>query len=177
LIALPVIYGLLSIADLFSTGLLHFLVPLTTALTVVILAGMFQRRISFLQQLRTTWTGLVDAVQDAVQFTELTQPEAPDFAKLMKKLGVAADNYRSLFNNLEGSRRAGWFPPFESLKRLQETISEYYLAADYSDAKQQKACDQVRDFWKQVRSPLLDEFDCPDPPSWEGEEPSGGSFF
>lgn len=146
------------------TGVKHYslfkdLLPLATALPAAILAGIYQRRSSFLQQLRTTWTTLVDAVQDVVQFTHLAEPGAPDFAKVMKKLSVVTDDFRSLYKNLREDKGSRGFFPFESLKRIQKVISKYYLAKDYSEATQQETRKLVIGLWQQVRDPVLEEFD------------------
>lgn len=135
------------------------LLPLATALPAAILAGTYQRRSSFLQQLCSTWTNLVDAVQDSVQFTHLSQPEPPAFAQLMKKLSVVVDDFRSLYKNLRENKGSRGFYPFESLKQIQETVSKYYLAKDYSEATQRETRRLVIDLWQQVRSPVLEEFD------------------
>jgi hypothetical protein len=135
------------------------LLPLATALPAAILAGVYQRRSSFLQQLRSTWTSLVDAVQETVQFTHLAQPEAADFAKLMKKLSVVTDDFRSLYKNLREGKESRGFFPFESLKRIQEAISKYFLAKDYSEPTQRETRKLVIALWKQVRNPVLEEFD------------------
>lgn len=140
-------------------GLFKDLLPLATALPAAILAGIYQRRSSFLQQLRSTWTSLVDAVQDTVQFTHLAQPEPPAFAQLMKKLSVVVDDFRSLYKNLREDKGSRGFYPFESLKEIQETVSKYYLAKDYSEAKQRDTRRLVIGLWQQVRGPVLEEFD------------------
>jgi hypothetical protein len=140
-------------------GLFKDLLPLATALPAAMLASIYQRRSSFLQQLRSTWTNLVDAVQDTVQFTHLAQPEPSDFAKLMKKLSVVTDDFRSLYRNLREGEGSRGFYPFESLKQIQDTISRYYLAKDYSEKSQGKTRKLVVGLWQQVRNPVLEEFD------------------
>lgn len=140
-------------------GLFKDLLPLATALPAAILAGIYQRRTSFLQQLRTTWTTLVDAVQDVVQFTHVARPEAPEFSKVMKKLSVVTDDFRSLYKNLREEKGSRGFYPFESLKQIQNAISEYYLAKDYSEPKQKATRKLVIGLWQQVRGPVLEEFD------------------
>lgn len=139
------------------------LLPLGTALPAAMLAGAYQRRSSFLQQLRSSWTSLIDSIQEAVQFTHLTEPDSAAFAKLMKTLSVVIDDFRSLYKNLgEGKESRGYYP-FESLKQIKDVISAYYLTKDYSDEKQDETRRRVILLWKQVRDPVLEEFDRPAP--------------
>lgn len=162
--AIAGLYALFIITGIALYGGEHYslfkdLMPLATVLPAAMLAGIYQRRSSFLQQLRGTWISLVDAVQDTLQFTHLTQPEPPDFAKLMKKLSVVTDDFRSLYRNLREGKGSRGFYPFESLKQIQYTISKYYLAKDYSWATQCDTRKVVIDLWQQVRNPVLEEFD------------------
>jgi hypothetical protein len=162
--ALAGLYALFIVAGIALHGteryaLFKDLLSLATALPAAILAGIYQRRSSFLQQLRSTWTSLVDAVQDTVQFTHLAQPEPSAFSQLMKKLSVVVDDFRSLYKNLREDKRSGGLYPFDSLKEIQDTVSKYYLAKDYSKAKQEETLGQVIQLWKKVRGPVLEEFD------------------
>jgi hypothetical protein len=162
--AIAGLYALFILTGIAVHGTEHYslfkhLLPLATALPAAILAGTYQRRSSFLQQLRSTWTSLVDAVQDSVQFTHLSQPEPPAFAQLMKKLSVVVDDFRSLYKNLREDKSSRGFYPFESLKQIHETISKYYVTKDYSEETQRETRRLVIGLWRQVRGPVLEEFD------------------
>lgn len=91
------VYGAFILVGIMLNGTDHYpvfkdILPLSTALPAAILAGIYQRRSSFLQQLRTTWSALINAFQDAVPFTHLETPKSDDFAKVMKSLSVVITN-------------------------------------------------------------------------------------
>ena len=133
------------------------------AFPVAVLAGAYQLRTSFLQQLRETWKASLEGVQEAIQFTFIESPKPEQFSLLMKKLSVAVDDFRSLYSNLgEDDQSIGYFP-FEGLKGIQTAISSYYLGKDYSHENQfaTRAC--ITKSWKQVRKAILSEFDRPPP--------------
>jgi hypothetical protein len=136
-------------------------IPLATALPAAILTGVYQNRSSFIQQLRATWSVLVPAVQDAIQFTHLTNPKPEDFAAVMKVLSVSIEDFRSLYKNLKETPSEIGFYPFESLKKIQAELSQYYLnkPEDRSEARRKQVRDSVTKLWKVVRKPILSEFD------------------
>ncbi len=151
------------------------LVPLATALPAAVLAGVYQRRSSFLQQLRSTWRDLVVAVQEAIQFTHIAQPTTEQFSDLMKKLSVVTDDFRSLFRNLDERTDSIGLYPFESLKELQASVSSYYIAADFSTQQQQTVRRKVIQLWKQVRTPIVEEFDRLEPTHFDTPFRPGGT--
>jgi len=140
-------------------------IPLLTAFPAAVLAAVYQKRSSFLEQLRSTWSLLLDAFQDGIQFTHKTNPTDEDFSSLMKKLSIVTDDFRSLFKNIkedlksrENSRKIGFYP-LESLKDIQDLLTQYYFKKDFSDTSQKKVRKEITRLWKQLRIPLLKEFD------------------
>ena len=135
------------------------LVPLATALPAVILTGIYQRRTSFLQQLRSTWTLLLGAVQDSIQFTHTPDPEAEDFGSAMRNLSYFIDDFRALYKNLAEDKGGPSFYPYESLKSIQKVVSAYYLKTDHSEKQGEAARKEIVAHWHNVRMPILKEFD------------------
>jgi hypothetical protein len=133
------------------------------ALPVSVLAGAYQLRTSFLQQLREAWKTSLDSVQDAIQFTFVESPTPQEFSTVMKKLSVAIDDFRSLYTNLnEDAQSEGYFP-FEGLKSIPTTLSSYYLGKDYTDKAQSETRSEISQTWKRLRKAILSEFDRPSP--------------
>src|SRR5262245_38460041 len=62
------------------------LVPLAVAIPAAWLAYCFQRRSSYMQQLRILWSKLTLAIHDAIQYTHLTHPTQDQYAAVMKSL-------------------------------------------------------------------------------------------
>jgi hypothetical protein len=154
---LIVIFSRLILPDWSDT--IKAVIPLATALPAAVLAGVYQRRTSFLQQLRANWIRLVEAFQNCVQLTHNPRPDAADFSSTMKNLSIVIDDFRSIYKNLdEGPGNPGYFP-FESLKEIQRKTSEYYLRGDYSITASAATRKELGVAWKKVREPLLKEFD------------------
>ncbi len=65
---------------------LRDLIPLIIAIPAAWLAYSFQRRQSYLKDLRTLYSHLVSATQDAVQYTHLEKPNQSDFGRVQKSL-------------------------------------------------------------------------------------------
>jgi hypothetical protein len=158
-------------AKLMSDGRYYDLVKDTStfaaALPVAVLAGAYQMRTSFLQQLREAWKSSLDAVQDAIQFTFADPPNSELFSAVMKKLSVAIDDFRSLYSNLdEDSKSVGYFP-FEGLKNIHSALGAFYFGEDFSPEVRISVRNCVSRTWKQVRTPIVAEFDRPVPSKYD----------
>ena len=125
------------------------------------LTACFQRRTSFLEQLRDLWSQLVDAVQEAVQYTHLEAPSQAQYAAVMKKLSAVIDEFRSVFRNLDEARDApdsGYFP-FESIRTIYHLIGDLGYGATFKADQAAATRREVIQLWRRLRQPLLREFD------------------
>lgn len=132
-----------------------------SALPAAWLAACFQRRTSFLEQLRDLWSQLVDGVQEAIQYTHLPSPDRADYARVMKRLSAVTDEFRSVFRNLEEGRDdpgSGYYP-FESIKRIQGIVSSLGFDDSFDPARAVEARAEIVALWRRLRQPLLAEFD------------------
>src|SRR5467141_450221 len=102
--------------------------PVLLALPTAWLAYCFNRRNSYLQALRQLWDKLIPAVQDAIQYTHLSQPTEQEFSKVMLGLTTMVDSLRGVFKNVGGERAEGGFYPYEPLKDVTKTLR--YLGFD-----------------------------------------------
>lgn len=130
------------------------------------LTACFQRRTSFLEQLRDLWSQLVDAVQEAVQYTHLQAPTEAQHASVMKKLSAVIDEFRSVFRNLDEARGApesGYFP-FESIRTIYRLIGDLGHGSTFRADDARATREQVIRLWRRLRQPLLVEFDRQAPP-------------
>ena len=76
-------------------------VPMYIAVAAGWITYCLQRRISYSNALRSLWEKVVDAVQDALQYTYKISPSEDDFVKVMHKLGCRIDDVRSVFRNVD----------------------------------------------------------------------------
>ena len=125
------------------------------------LTACFQRRTSFLEQLRDLWSQLVDAVQEAVQYTHLEAPTQAQYASVMKKLSAVIDVFRSVFRNLDEARGepdTGYFP-FETIRTIYHLVGDLGYGAGFKVDKALATRKEVIQLWRRLRQPLLTEFD------------------
>lgn len=121
------------------------------------LTACFQRRTSFLEQLRDLWSQLVDAVQ----YTHMEAPTQAQYAAVMKKLSAVIDEFRSVFRNLDEARNvpdSGYFP-FESIRTIYHLVGDLGYGATFKADQAADTRREVIQLWRRLRQPLLREFD------------------
>jgi hypothetical protein len=115
--------------------------PLVAVLAAY-LGFCFQRRNSYLQALRDLWKILIPAVQRAVQYTHLEQPDPNEFSELMSELSTVIDSLRGIFKNIPGPG-VGLYP-YEPIKDIL-TIELTRFRAPISDtSNQEKGWGQIK---------------------------------
>ncbi len=144
-------------------GTFKDLIPLLIAIPVVWLGYCFQRRAAFLQQLRSLWSKLVDAVQTALQYTECDEPSQQEYAYALLKLRIAIDEVRGLFKNLHETGTKDELYPFEPLKDIYGLISDLGCATRFNRQKAEGVRRKTFALWKDARRELLKEFDREEP--------------
>lgn len=144
------------------------LMPLLLALPVAWLSFCFQKRTSFLANLRTLYSQTVSAIQVTIQYTHLSQPDQKDFAKVQHDLSTVIDLFRGSFNNLEeGYDGIGLFP-FEALKTIQNWVNYIGFGDSFKAAEASEARRQIIKLWqRRLRPPLLNELDRQRPSSFD----------
>lgn len=98
-------------------------VAIAVALPAALLAGAFQRRISYLQALREYWKQLIPAVQSVLQYTYRTAATQEQFASVYVQLSSMIDITRSVFANVPTAGTRSGLYPFENLKDILEVLS------------------------------------------------------
>lgn len=97
-------------------------VAIAVALPAALLAGAFQRRISYLQALREYWKQLIPAVQSVLQYTYCTTATQEYFASVYIQLSSIIDITRSVFANVPAPGTRSGLYPFENLKDMLEVL-------------------------------------------------------
>lgn len=139
------------------------LMPLAIAIAAAWLGFCVQRRSAYLQQLRSLWSKLIEAVQSAAQYTHSVKPSQEDFSKTLLKLSIAIDEIRGVFCNLgEGSKDVGLFP-FEPIKTIYELVADLGFGDNFKAADAPATRNNIVHLWKEMRRELLKEFDREEP--------------
>jgi len=149
------------------------LIPFVIAIPALWLGFCFQRRASYVQQLRTLWSKLIDVVEDAIQYTHLPNPQQTEFGKTLAKLFSLIDEVRGVFKNigeraslidLPGGRgertddEIGLYP-FEGLKDIRDRISSLGFGLSFDRSKAKLVRNDIIILWNHVRHRMLKEFD------------------
>lgn len=134
------------------------LVPLIIAIPAAWLAYSYQRRQSYLKDVRDLYSQMVDATQDAIQYTYLEKPNQADFGKVLKSLSSLIEEIRSVFLNIgESEERAGLYP-FEGIKKIHKAISNLGFGEKLNLDDRKRTRDTIVKEWKVVRRCFL--FEC-----------------
>jgi hypothetical protein len=141
-------------------GTFKDLIPLTVAVPAVWLGFLFQRRQSYLQQLRVLWSTLVRAIAGTRVYALAPTPTAEHWTTILRELSTAIDEVRGVFSNQNESKTKVGIYPFESLKQIYELVKKNPPGS----AERASLEDQVDAKWKHLRSFVFHEFDreCPE---------------
>lgn len=133
------------------------LLPLVVAIPAAWLGYCFQRRQTYLKDVRELWSKMVPAVQTAIQYTHNTAPDAETFSKMMHELSTVIDEVRGVFSNVGEEEGTSGFFPFDSLKDIHDEVGALgYTEYRPEVAKETRA--KILRLWKlNVRRALLKE--------------------
>ena len=134
------------------------ILPLIIATPAAYLALAFQRRISYLQALRTLWCSLVGAISSALTYTETNSPSQEQYLLTLTKLSAGIEEIRGFFENIPSEEAGGWYP-YEPLKQIHDIIRRIGYENEATKEKRTIAKDQIYQMWKSIRTPLLAELD------------------
>ncbi len=134
------------------------LVPFFIAIPAAWLGFCFQRRVSYLSALRTLWSILIPACQQAIQYTYLEDPTEEDFAKTQKDLSIVIDSLRGVFRNFGSSGEVGLYP-YENIKDILKTISWLKFSTEHTEDDRYWARRCIKTMWSSMHQMMLLEFD------------------
>ena len=75
-------------------------VPAFVAVAAGWITYCLQRRVSYINSLRSLWDKVVETVQNAIQYTYKSSPSDIDFNEVMYELGCRIDDVRGVFRNV-----------------------------------------------------------------------------
>ncbi len=134
------------------------LIPLFIATPAIWLGYCLQRRSSYLQQLRSIWFQLVDAVQDCMFYTKIDNPTHQQHLEVLKKMSASIDGVRCVFENLPNRNGEQSLYPFEPLKNIYMIIENIGVST-LSEGERSNKHNQLFKLWRDVREEFLKEFD------------------
>lgn len=110
-------------ADLYEYLKDMALVFITVVATV--LAGIYQRRQSFISALKEEWREIVDAKSKLYAYTRLNHPTDFDYVEAFTAISATLDNMRTVYSNIgETERLIGIYPfaPLHDMRRALQTL-------------------------------------------------------
>ena len=138
-------------------------VPLLVAIPAAWLAFCVQRRQAYLKDVRDLWAKLVLAVQDAIQYTHLTEPPQAEYAKTLKSLSIIAEELRAVFQNIGETRGNTGIFPFEGLKDIHRVVSTLGYGAGAGSTQAAETRHHIIKCWKSLRANFLSELERGEP--------------
>jgi hypothetical protein len=135
------------------------LMPLMIAIPTAWLGYCLQRRLSYLQSLRSVWSKLVEAIQYATNYMLLENPTQADYSTSLIKMSVVIDEVRSLFMNLREKNYSPGLYPFEPLKKIHKLLEKESFGSSFDKKHAIDTREKIFDLWKLLRDELLKEFD------------------
>jgi hypothetical protein len=148
------------------------LVLVTVVATV--LAGIYQRRQSFIAALKEEWRDIVKAKSALYAYTQLETPTRDDYIRAFLTLSETIDNMRTVYANVgETNTLIGIYPfaPLHDMRRALQTLDPA-KAATITAAERKLARDAILQSFYAIRESFLEELDLepPDRPilAWGG---------
>ncbi|MGE0700501.1 MAG: hypothetical protein AB7O57_15495, partial [Hyphomicrobiaceae bacterium] len=132
------------------------------------LAGIYQRRQSFIAALKEEWRDIVKAKSALIDYTHLAAPDHRQYLAAFKVMSETLDNMRCVYANVgESSERIGYYPfePLHDMRRVLQALDPRHADAS-RPLDRSLARDAVIQSFLALRERFLEELDleAPDNP-------------
>ena len=128
------------------------------------MAYIYQKRTTFLQNLREQWYEIVSAKAELIYYCHLEQPTLEDYLIAARELSECIDKMRIVYANVgETDGLIGLYPysPLHHMRKVMESLDPRNRAPT---AEQRFAArGEIWDAFNAVREHFLDEFDIEEP--------------
>lgn len=128
------------------------------------LAGVYQRRQTFLNSLREQWREIVQTKSALLFYLHQEEPTLDDFLVAQAQLSETIDNMRIVYRNVgETNELIGYFP-YAPLHHIRETMNGIDpRKGDVPGSAKYNARGEIWDAFNAIREHFLDEFDIEEP--------------
>ena len=140
----------------------------TSLLIVTVIAAymayVYQRRTTFLQNLREQWREIVQAKASLIYYCHLAEPTLDDYLNAARQLSECIDNMRIVYANVgETDELIGLYPysPLHHMRMVMEKLDP--RVAQATAEQKYGARGEIWDSFNAVREYFLDEFDIEEP--------------
>ncbi|MDX2265356.1 MAG: hypothetical protein NW215_10335 [Hyphomicrobiales bacterium] len=130
------------------------------------LAHIYQRRNTFLDNLRGQWREIVQAKAALIYYCHLPLPKLEDYLAAARQISETIDNMRIVYSNVgETDDLIGFYPyaPLQHMSRVLEALDP--RKTQPTPAQLEAARSEIWEAFNVIREHFLDEFDI-DSPSW-----------
>jgi hypothetical protein len=150
-------------ADLYDYLKDMALVVITLVATV--LAGVYQRRQTFISALKEEWREIVDAKSRLYIYTRLTHPTDFDYLEAFTAISATLDNMRTVYANVgETEKLIGIYPfaPLHDMRRALQTLDPSKSDA-ITEEQRKLARDAILQSFYALRETFLEELELEPP--------------
>lgn len=133
--------------------------PVVVLLPAAWIGYSFQRRISFVNDLRVFWPGLVDAVQRSIEYLRRTEGDQAEFERTLTALRSRIDDARALFRRKNPSETSTGKYPYEGITKIHDLFQGLGFSEQMPDEETKRVRGEIVDAWQKVRRQILHEFD------------------
>lgn len=129
------------------------------------LAGIYQRRQSFIAALKEEWRDIIKAKSELVAFTHILNPDHAQYMRAFTAMSETLDNMRSVYRNVgETKQLIGYYPyePLHDMRRVLQAMDPRKVTPEnYVDPS--VARDAIIRSFLTVRESFLEELDLEPP--------------
>lgn len=131
--------------------------PFALALPATLLTYAFQRRISYLQTLRSLYSDITNAISRAIQYTKSGERELAEWDVVLSDISRVIEGVRAVYVNLNETSDNRGIYPFQPLKDIHKALLSCPPGTDEPDRERIESL--VTANWQDVRRRFLLEFD------------------
>jgi putative flippase GtrA len=140
----------------------------TSLLIVTVIAAymayVYQRRTTFLQNLREQWREIVQAKASLIYYCHLAEPTLDDYLHAARQLSECIDNMRIVYANVGETDELVGLYPYSPLHHMRMVMEKLDPRLAHATAEEKYAArGEIWDSFNAVREYFLDEFDIEEP--------------
>ncbi len=150
-----------------ALGFYEFLRDTSLLIVTVIAAYMahiYQKRATFLQNLREQWQDIVGTKGELIYYAHLEKPTVEDYLLAARQLSECIDNMRIVYSNVgETDELVGLYPyaPLHQMRMVMESLDP--RKGTLTPEQRYAARGAIWEAFKAIREHFVDEFDIDEP--------------